>query len=61
MVQGARGGRQPFSTHSHGPAPLLYVDQDHRRLKTTLLWLPLPQVDEGKVDLGAIRGGEAAP
>jgi hypothetical protein len=33
--QGARGGRQPSSTHSRGPAALLYVDQDHRRLKTT--------------------------
>jgi hypothetical protein len=26
-----------------------------------VLWQPLPQVDEGKEDLGAIKGGEAAP
>jgi hypothetical protein len=25
------------------------------------LWQHLPQVDEGKEDLGAIKGGEAAP
>jgi hypothetical protein len=25
------------------------------------LWQPLPQVDEGKEDLGAIKEGEAAP
>jgi hypothetical protein len=67
MVQGARGGRQPSSIHSRGPAPLLYEDYVHRRLKTTAvlllgrLWQPLPQFDEGKEDLGAIKGGEAAP
>jgi hypothetical protein len=33
-AQGARGGRQPSSTHSRGPAPLLYEDQVHQRLKT---------------------------
>jgi hypothetical protein len=66
-VQGARGGRQPSSTHSRGPAPLLYKDYVHQRLKTTVvpllghLWQPLPQVDEGKEDLGAIKRGEAAP
>jgi hypothetical protein len=66
-VQGARGRRQPSFTHSRGPAPLLYEDYVHRRLKTTAvpllgrLWQPLPQVDEGKEDLGAIKGGEAAP
>jgi hypothetical protein len=63
-VQGAWGGRQPSSTHSHGPAPLLYKDYVHRRLKTTAvpllghLWQPLPQVDEGKEDLGTIKGEE---
>jgi hypothetical protein len=25
------------------------------------LWQPLPQVDKGKEDLCAIKGGEAAP
>jgi hypothetical protein len=25
------------------------------------LWQPLPQVDEGKEDLSAIKGGEADP
>jgi hypothetical protein len=62
---GRQGGRQPSSTQSCGPAPLLYEDYVHRRLKTTYvpllgrLWQPLPQVDEGKEDLGAIKGGEA--
>jgi hypothetical protein len=28
-MQGARGGRQPSSTHSRGPAPLLYEDYVH--------------------------------
>jgi hypothetical protein len=66
-VQGAREGRQPSSTYSGGPAPLLYKDYVHRRLKTTVvpllgrLWQPLPQVDKGKEDLGTIKGGEAAP
>jgi hypothetical protein len=36
-VQGPRGRRQPSSTHSRGPAPLLYVDQDHQRLKTIVV------------------------
>jgi hypothetical protein len=55
------------STHSYGPAPLLYEDYIHRRLKTIAiqllgrLWQPLPQVYKGKEDLGAIKGGEAAP
>jgi hypothetical protein len=26
-----------------------------------MLWQPLPQVDEGKEDLDAIKGGEVAP
>jgi hypothetical protein len=26
-----------------------------------MLWKPLPQVDEGKEDLGTIKGGGAAP
>jgi hypothetical protein len=55
------------STHSCGPAPLLYEDYVYRKLKTTAIpllgrvWQPLPQVDKGKEDLGAIKGGEAAP
>jgi hypothetical protein len=66
-VQGAREGRQPSSTHSCGPASLFYEDYVHQRLKTIAvphlgrLWQPLPQVDEGKEDLGAIKGGEVAP
>jgi hypothetical protein len=66
-VQGARGGRQP-------PLPTP-VDRRHYSTKTTStedqrqqlspllgrLWQPLPQDDKGKEDLGAIKGGEAAP
>jgi hypothetical protein len=66
-VQGARGGRQPPP-----PTP---VDQRHYSMKTTStedsrlqlsfllgrLWQPLPQDDKRKADLGAIKGGEAAP
>jgi hypothetical protein len=26
-----------------------------------VLWQPIPQVDEGKEDFGAIKGEEAAP
>jgi hypothetical protein len=57
------------SIHSGGPAPLLYEDYVHKRIKsksTAVLllgrvWQPLPQEDKGKEDLGAIKGGEATP
>jgi hypothetical protein len=59
-VQGARGGCQLSSTHSRGLAPLLYVDQDHRRPKTYSCpapWLyygnPFPKLMRGRSRGGA--------
>jgi hypothetical protein len=38
-----------------------YFDYDYTCVSLAVLWQPLPQVDEGKEDHGAIKGGEAAP
>jgi hypothetical protein len=44
--------------HRPGPSKLVERQMSH---SLAVLWQPLPQVDEGKEDLGTIKGGGAAP
>jgi hypothetical protein len=66
-VQGARGRCQlPPPTpvdRRHYFAKTTSTEEYSLQLSTLLgrVWQPLPQEDKGKEDLGAIKGGEAAP
>jgi hypothetical protein len=67
MVQGARGRCQlPPPTpvdRRHYPTKTMSTEEHNLQLSSLLgrVWRPLPQEDKGKEDLGAIKGGEAAP
>ena len=67
MVQGARGGRQlPPPTpvdRRRCPTKTMSIEDSSLQLSSLLgrVWQPLPQEDNGKEDLGAIKGGEATP